>query len=99
MVLREITSRENPAVKEYVRLAGSRKARRETGRFVTEGVKLTAEAFNAGCTPRAAYVLRKKAWSWLEFHLRWLRSWLSHRARRGYSAYFRCLTTKRNLLK
>ncbi|WP_195377126.1 TrmH family RNA methyltransferase [Anaerotruncus rubiinfantis] len=56
MVLREITSRENPAVKEYVRLAGSRKARRETGRFVTEGVKLTAEAFNAGCTPRAAYV-------------------------------------------
>lgn len=46
---REITSRDNPAVKRYVQLASSRKARREQGLFVTESIKLTCEAFDAGC--------------------------------------------------
>lgn len=46
---REITSRDNPLVKQYNRLASSRKARREQGMFVTEGIKLTCEAVDAGC--------------------------------------------------
>lgn len=45
---RDITSRDNPVVKQYVRLASSRSARREAGQFITEGVKLTCEAAAAG---------------------------------------------------
>lgn len=48
---KEITSRDNPAVKQYVQLAASRKARYEQRLFVTEGIKLTAEAFMAGYRP------------------------------------------------
>lgn len=48
---KEITSRDNPAVKQYVQLAASRKARYEQQLFVTEGMKLTAEAFMAGYRP------------------------------------------------
>ena len=48
---KEITSRENPAVKQYVQLAASRKTRYEQRLFVTEGMKLTAEAFMAGYCP------------------------------------------------
>lgn len=49
MGAREITSRENPLVKAYTKLAASRKERQERGQFVTEGIKLTWEAFQAGC--------------------------------------------------
>lgn len=45
---KEITSRENPAVKQYVQLASSKKARYEQSLFVTEGMKLTTEAYAAG---------------------------------------------------
>ena len=51
-----ITSRENPAVKQYTALASSRRRRREDGRFTTEGVKLTLEAFTAGYTPEALFL-------------------------------------------
>ena len=53
---REITSRDNPAVKRYVQLASSRRARREQGCFVTEGFKLAVEAFRAGYTPEMMFV-------------------------------------------
>lgn len=56
MNFKEITSRENPEVKRYVQLAGSRKERRQSGLFVTEGFKLTSEAFAAGCGPVALFV-------------------------------------------
>jgi len=58
---REITSRENPEVKRYVQLAGSRKERRQTGLFVTEGLKMTCEAFSAGCGPAVLFVT-EEAW-------------------------------------
>ncbi|MEM1483920.1 RNA methyltransferase [Oscillospiraceae bacterium PP1C4] len=51
MKKREITSRDHADVKHYVQLAGSRKERHEQRLFVTEGIKLTCEAFDAGCTP------------------------------------------------
>lgn len=53
---KEITSRDNPAVKQYVQLASSRKARYEQNLFVTEGIKLTDEAYNAGCNPHTIFV-------------------------------------------
>ena len=51
MAEKEITSRQSPSVKRYVRLAGSRRARYEERLFVTEGAKLTGEAFAAGYFP------------------------------------------------
>ena len=52
---REITSRDNPMVKQYVLLASSRKARYDQKLFVTEGIKLTAEAFAAGYCPEMLF--------------------------------------------
>lgn len=51
-----ITSRDNPAVKQYVALAASRRRRRENGLFTTEGVKLTLEAFTAGYVPETLFL-------------------------------------------
>ena len=58
---KEIASRENPAVKRYVALAGSRRERRRLGLFVTEGAKLTLEAFGAGYRPVELFVT-EAAW-------------------------------------
>ena len=43
-----LTSRENPTVKNLCKLLASKKARREQGLFVTEGIKLCLEAFRSG---------------------------------------------------
>lgn len=51
-----ITSRDNPAVRRYTLLASSRKERGKSGLFVTEGIKLTAEAYDAGCVPQSLFV-------------------------------------------
>lgn len=48
---KEITSRDNPSVKRYALLASSRREREQLGLFVTEGIKLTCEALDAGFTP------------------------------------------------
>lgn len=48
---KEITSRDNPSVKRYALLAGSRREREQLGLFVTEGIKLTCEALEAGFVP------------------------------------------------
>lgn len=53
---KEITSRDNPAVKQYVQLASSRKARYEQHLFITEGIKLMDEAYDAGCNPHTIFV-------------------------------------------
>lgn len=58
---KEITSRENPAVRRYTLLASSRKEREDSGLFVTEGVKLTSEAHSAGCVLRSLYVTAQAA--------------------------------------
>lgn len=43
-----ITSRENPAVRQVVRLNRSAKYRRETGLFVAEGIRLCMDAVHSG---------------------------------------------------
>lgn len=53
--MNRITSRDNPAVRQYTLLAASRKARAEEGLFVTEGIKLTKEAAQA-CSLQKLYV-------------------------------------------
>ena len=61
MVKKEITSRDNPAVKRFVQLSASRKARMEENAFVTEGVKLTWEAACAGYRMESLF-MTKAAW-------------------------------------
>ena len=39
-----ITSKENPSVKEYIKLRDKSKYRRETGLFVLEGARITTDA-------------------------------------------------------
>ena len=56
---KEILSRENPSVKRYVALAASRGERRKQGQFVTEGIKLTQEALEAGYVPVELLVTRE----------------------------------------
>lgn len=51
-----ITSRDNPAVRHYTLLASSRKERTQSGLFVTEGIKLTVEAYDAGCALQSLFV-------------------------------------------
>lgn len=51
-----ITSKENRWIKEYVRLAGSKREREETGRFVIEGVKLCREALESGVPIEAVFL-------------------------------------------
>lgn len=58
--MEQITSRDNPLVKQAVRLMKSRRERRESGLFVAEGIKLCCEAAGSGrpveqllCTRRA----------------------------------------------
>lgn len=56
-----ITSRDNPAVKEYTLLLTSRKARHEQRLFVTEGEKLTREALLGGCACKRLF-FTARAW-------------------------------------
>ena len=58
---REITSRDNPFVKQFVRLSSSRAARREEGLFVTEGIKLTGEALSSGYPMVSLYMTAQAA--------------------------------------
>ncbi len=46
--MQEITSRENPLVRDYVRLRESRSFRKESGRFVLEGARLLDDALKSG---------------------------------------------------
>ena len=55
-----ITSRENPRVKAVCRLRSSAKARREEGRFLTEGARLCAEAAAAGAVESAFFTDRAR---------------------------------------
>ena len=54
-MLTHIHSRDNGLVKEYVRLCGDRGFRRETRRFVIEGVRLCADALASGVRVGAAF--------------------------------------------
>lgn len=52
--MEEIRSKENPLVKEMVKLAGSARFRRETGRFLLEGARLAGDAVQSGFRPLCA---------------------------------------------
>ena len=52
----EITSRENRIVKEYRRLSGDAKYRRQSGLFVTEGARLCADAVRSHITIETALI-------------------------------------------
>ena len=50
----ELTSRENPLIKEMHKLLSDAKARRKSGRFVIEGARLCEDAARSGVTVLAA---------------------------------------------
>lgn len=52
--MEEIRSKENPLIKELVKLAGSVRFRRETGRFLLEGARLAGDAVQSGFCPTIA---------------------------------------------
>ena len=51
--MESITSRRNPLITQFRRLAEDRSARREEGLFLGQGQKLLDEALAAGCLPEA----------------------------------------------
>lgn len=58
MNLREIRSSSNPFLREYRRLAGSRRHRRATGKLALEGPRLLQEALAAGLRPAMVFATR-----------------------------------------
>ena len=52
----ELTSRDNPLVKECVKLLADAKARRKSGRFVVEGARLCEDAARSGVAIEAALI-------------------------------------------
>ena len=54
--MEQITSRSNPLVARFRKLAGDRKLRRAEGVLVCEGPKMLAEALKWGFVPEAALV-------------------------------------------
>lgn len=53
--MKEITSKDNPLIKDAVRLLSSRSHRKETGRFIAEGLRLCVEAVQAGVKVEQAF--------------------------------------------
>lgn len=54
--MQRIESRENPRVREYVRLAANAGHREERGRFVFEGARIVADALDSGAPIEEAFV-------------------------------------------
>ncbi len=54
--MRQITSKENPSVKELAKLYASARCRRESGRFVLEGVRLVVDALENSIPIRTLFV-------------------------------------------
>ncbi len=59
MPVKDISSSSNAYVKEYRRLAGSRKYRRSAGKLALEGPHLLEEALAAGLVPEVVFFTRK----------------------------------------
>ena len=49
--MQTITSKDNPKIKEAAKLVQSKKARREKGLFLTEGLRLCMDAVKSGRIP------------------------------------------------
>ena len=58
--MEQITGKNNDRVKDAAKLVRSAAYRRETGRFVTEGVRLCLDALTTGLAPLAAFVTRDR---------------------------------------
>ncbi|MDI9456596.1 MAG: RNA methyltransferase [Bacillota bacterium] len=58
MPIKEISSSNNASIKEYRRLAGSRKYRRSAGKLALEGPHLVKEALATGLLPEVVFVTR-----------------------------------------
>ena len=56
-----ITSRENPAVRDFTRLCASAGYRRSTGRFALEGARLTQDALDSGVRVERAFLTPEAA--------------------------------------
>ena len=54
--MEKIESRDNGRVKEYGKIASSRKQREESGLFAIEGVKLLGEALRCGLSVEQVFV-------------------------------------------
>ena len=61
MNMESITSVNNPSVKTAVRLRDSAAARRESSRFLAEGLRLCVDAARSGVSVREAYILPSAA--------------------------------------
>lgn len=57
--MERIESKDNARIREYTKLAASRKCRDETGRFVLEGEKLFREALRSGVEVETVFVTGK----------------------------------------
>ena len=81
MPIKEISSSNNASIKEYRRLAGSRKYRRSAGKLALEGPHLVKEALATGLLPEVVFVTRSFLDSGGE------KIFLFYQARRGYIFY------------
>ena len=59
MFAQEITSFRHPLIKQYIRLSGSRRHRRQAGKVPLEGPNLIEEALRAGLIPEAIFYTRR----------------------------------------
>lgn len=57
--MEKIESRDNAKIKEYVKIASSRKRREESGKFVLEGLKLLEEAERSGVFIERVFVTER----------------------------------------
>ena len=63
--MQTITSKDNPKIKEAAKLVQSKKARREKGLFLTEGLRLCMDAVKSGRIPLQTF-LTQAVYSQLE---------------------------------
>lgn len=54
--MNEITSRENPLIKDYIRLRDSRRARTSEKMFIIEGARIVEDALNEGVSISYAFI-------------------------------------------
>ena len=59
--MQRITSKDNPNIKLYRKLLENKKARRENGMFVLEGVRLISDAISEGAKLRSVFVTEDSA--------------------------------------
>lgn len=57
--MEEIRSKDNPLVKSLVKLASSRRQRREEGRFLLEGARLCGDAVRSGFRPQITLITQE----------------------------------------